>query len=66
MRRSAANPQPAAGQIALPIWRGACVLWRTLMAAVCDPYRPEHHYMRGPGPRCRERQDRSGATERGT
>jgi hypothetical protein len=22
-----------------------------LIATACDPYRPEHHYMRGPGPR---------------
>ena len=22
-----------------------------LIATACDPYRPEHHYMRGPGPK---------------
>jgi hypothetical protein len=27
------------------------------MSALSDPYRPEHHYMRGPGPKCRERQE---------
>lgn len=30
--------------------------WRTLVAYVCDPYRPELHYMRGPGPRWHARQ----------
>jgi hypothetical protein len=25
-----------------------------------DPYRPEHHYMRGPGPKCREKASRNG------
>ncbi|HAQ82154.1 MAG: hypothetical protein CFE30_07820 [Bradyrhizobium sp. PARBB1] len=27
--------------------------WQKLIARMCDPYRPEQHYMRGPGPRCR-------------
>ena len=26
--------------------------WRRLVASPSDPYRPELHYMRGPGPRC--------------
>jgi hypothetical protein len=26
--------------------------WRRLVGAPSDPYRPELHYMRGPGPRC--------------
>ena len=25
--------------------------WRRLATKVCDPYRPELHYMRGPGPK---------------
>ncbi|BCM86135.1 hypothetical protein [Methylobacterium indicum] len=29
--------------------------WRDLVAEFMDPYRPELHYMRGPGPRWRER-----------
>jgi hypothetical protein len=36
---------------------------RTMIAESCrklskdlvDPYRPERHYMRGPGPKCREK-----------
>jgi len=29
--------------------------WRRLVASPSDPYRPELHYMRGPGPRCQRR-----------
>ena len=32
--------------------------WRWLSASVCDPYRPELHYMRGPGPKWREKHGR--------
>ena len=30
--------------------------WHRLIERACDPYRPERHYMRGPGPKCREKQ----------
>ena len=29
------------------------MLWRTLRRDITDPYRPELHYMRGPGPKWR-------------
>jgi hypothetical protein len=29
--------------------------WRKLVKEVFDPYRPELHYMRGPGPKWREK-----------
>ena len=29
--------------------------WRSLRSSLRDPYRPELHYMRGPGPKWRER-----------
>ena len=29
--------------------------WRRLVRTVFDPYRPELHYMRGPGPKWRAR-----------
>ena len=29
------------------------ILGRTLIQALTDPYRPELHYMRGPGPKWR-------------
>jgi len=34
------------------------LLWRRLFAAWLDPYRPERHYMRGPGPKWREKHGR--------
>ena len=30
--------------------------WRQFFAKAFDPYRPELHYMRGPGPACRAKQ----------
>jgi hypothetical protein len=33
-------------------------VWRTLMHGIVDPYRPEMHYMRGPGPKWREKHAR--------
>jgi hypothetical protein len=27
--------------------------WRSFLAAILNPYRPELHYMRGPGPKWR-------------
>jgi hypothetical protein len=30
--------------------------WRAFFARAFDPYRPELHYMRGPGPACRAKQ----------
>jgi hypothetical protein len=32
--------------------------WQRLFHIASDPYRPERHYMRGPGPACRARQRR--------
>jgi hypothetical protein len=30
-------------------------IWRRLRQRIFDPYRPELHYMRGPGPKWREK-----------
>ena len=32
--------------------------WRSLTTSLFDPYRPELHYMRGPGPKWREKHAR--------
>jgi hypothetical protein len=32
--------------------------WRWLSASVCDPYRPELYYKRGPGPKWRDKHAR--------
>ena len=41
--------------MAHPLFHEITELWRMLRRAL-DPYRPEHHYMRGPGPKWREKQ----------
>ena len=33
--------------------------WRRLTTSAFDPYRPELHYMRGPGPKSREKHARA-------
>jgi hypothetical protein len=48
---SSAPPKPeAAGQIG--ILREIRQFWQMFFVAAFDPYRPEQHYMRGPGPAC--------------
>ena len=32
--------------------------WHELIQSACNPYRPELHYMRGPGPRWRAKHQR--------
>jgi hypothetical protein len=32
--------------------------WRKFLSELTDPYRPELHYMRGPGPKYRAKYDR--------
>jgi hypothetical protein len=36
--------------------------WRRLAGSLSDPYRPELHYMRGPGPKWREKHGITAAT----
>jgi hypothetical protein len=40
------------------------VLLRSLSGAIFDPYRPELHYMRGPGPKWREKHGIAASNER--
>ncbi|MPZ41590.1 MAG: hypothetical protein GEU95_26805 [Rhizobiales bacterium] len=35
--------------------------WHRLTASLLDPYRPELHYMRGPGPKWREKHKQASA-----
>jgi hypothetical protein len=37
---------------------GAAQWWRSLTTSLFDPYRPERYYMRGPGPKWREKHAR--------
>ena len=39
-----------------------CHRWHRLSAALFDSYRPEQHYMRGPGPRWREKHQQDHGT----
>jgi len=39
----------------IPLWSVLTPPWRTLLADWLVPYRPELHYMRGPGPKWREK-----------
>jgi hypothetical protein len=48
---------PALGHVVSVIARR----WRRLAAPLFDPYRPELHYMRGPGPKWREKHARDAA-----
>lgn len=38
--------------------------WRKLVGSLSDPYRPELHYMRGPGPKWREKHAREDGRNR--
>jgi hypothetical protein len=38
---------------------GLTELWRMLKKGLFDPYRPELHYMRGPGPKWRQKHARA-------
>jgi len=44
---------PAPGRVI-----GATARWRRLTTTLFDPYRPELHYMRGPGPKWRAKHAR--------
>jgi hypothetical protein len=35
---------------------GLRAFWQQFFTKAFDPYRPELHYMRGPGPACRAKQ----------
>jgi hypothetical protein len=45
-------PKRISGRIGHRVLRG----FRRSLTVLFDPYRPELHYMRGPGPKWRERQ----------
>ena len=40
----------------MPLFPVIAEAWREVTRGLFDPYRPEGHYMRGPGPKWRERQ----------
>ena len=44
---------PASSPQALSFRRTLAAIWRNFTKDLSDPYRPELHYMRGPGPKWR-------------
>jgi hypothetical protein len=54
VHRQAAPRHAAPSRVAQDVRRW----WRTLVTRLLDPYRPERHYMRGPGPKWREKHRR--------
>ena len=54
---SASLPSPAAGRDRQNgPFAEIRAFWRQFFVRAFDPYRPELHYMRGPGPACRAKQ----------
>jgi hypothetical protein len=53
------HSRPAAAALSTSSWYSSIVfvakLWRELFREFLSSYRPELHYMRGPGPRWREK-----------
>jgi hypothetical protein len=55
LRRGRARP---AGSLGTPIAE-----LRKVFTSLFDPYRPELHYMRGPGPKWHQKHEKSGSTD---
>jgi hypothetical protein len=53
--RALSGSRPGSG---LALATLAIRVWRALKEHVFAPYRPERHYMRGPGPKWREKHER--------
>jgi hypothetical protein len=47
----------AASGVPANLFRTLARRWHRHAPHLSDPYRPERHYMRGPGPRSREKHD---------
>lgn len=45
-------PAPLPGHSPRRMLAEIAEFWRTFIAAAFNPYHPEQHYMRGPGPAC--------------
>ena len=48
------SPSPFA-RAALKLWTAATTVWQATLAERRKPYEPERYYMRGPGPKWREK-----------
>jgi hypothetical protein len=54
---------PASSIEALSFRRTLVAMWRTFTKDFSNPYRPELHYMRGPGPKWREKHGQTAAAD---
>jgi hypothetical protein len=63
MHRQLANIAYVLGFAVVKARRAAANAWWTAMGDHSDRYRPEAHYMRGPGPKWREKQAQVSARE---
>jgi len=61
IQASSAIRMPPFARAGASLQAGLMELWRTLRRGFFDGYRPERHYMRGPGPKCREKARLQGA-----
>jgi hypothetical protein len=50
------------GSVVATVLRSLLAGWQRFGALMADPYRPERHYMRGPGPKWQEKY-RNGSAE---
>jgi hypothetical protein len=61
MSAASGLPRSALRALSLGGWPADVVrVWRLRLRRLHDPYRPELHYMRGPGPKWREKNRREG------
>lgn len=58
MRRSHSNLATLLTSARARAWAAVADAWRRLMADQAGSYHPEAHYMRGPGPKWREKNAR--------
>ena len=52
LRPSLASREAAAPGLFGTAFAEIAAFWRAFLKAAFDPYHPERHYMRGPGPAC--------------
>jgi hypothetical protein len=55
MSQLLSNATSGLAPAALKVWTAIMTAWQTIMAEQVRPYQPELHYMRGPGPKWREK-----------
>jgi len=51
------SPRPVVHSVFWAAGAEVAQIWRTFKKDLSGPYRPELHYMRGPGPKWREKHD---------